>query len=358
MGRVLTIDIGAGTMDILFYDTKSGLSYKSIVKSPLISIAEKIEPIEKPLLVVGKEMGGGKVSGILKEKAQRQEVIISQTAAATIHHNPEKVTSAGLKIVSDTVAETIRVSEKHEVVCLGDIEKERLDQIVAGFGIQGDFDCIGICAQDHGAAPAGVSHLDYRNRLFAERLDTDPEVQTLLYDRDEIPETLTRLKSISDLAESLPAKEIYVMDSGMAAILGACQDPRASAKDNLLVMDIATSHTLGAAVQKGRVGGFFEYHTRDITQPKLEELLQRVADGNLVHEEVLKEGGHGAYVRTPMGYYNTECIISTGPKRKMMEESTLPILLGAPLGDNMLTGAVGLLEAIRIRKGWNSISYI
>ncbi|MBW2312327.1 MAG: hypothetical protein JRF35_14885 [Deltaproteobacteria bacterium] len=32
----------------------------------------------------------------------------------------------------------------------------------------------GICAQDHGRPPEGVSHLDYRHTVFKERLDEDP----------------------------------------------------------------------------------------------------------------------------------------------------------------------------------------
>jgi hypothetical protein len=39
----------------------------------------------------------------------------------------------------------------------------------------------------------------------------------------------------------------------------------------------------------------------------------------------------------------------------MVEKSRLPIKLGAPLGDNMMTGAAGLLEAIRRRKGMDPI---
>jgi hypothetical protein len=40
------------------------------------------------------------------------------------------------------------------------------------------------------------------------------------------------------------------------------------------------------------------------------------------------------------------------PKRKMAAGSRLPVVWGAPLGDNMMTGTVGLLEALRLRKNW------
>jgi hypothetical protein len=36
----------------------------------------------------------------------------------------------------------------------------------------------------------------------------------------------------------------------------------------------------------------------------------------------------------------------------------LPIHFGAPLGDNMMTGTVGVLEAIRRHKGLEPITYL
>ena len=156
----------------------------------------------------------------------------------------------------------------------------------------------------------------------------------------------------------LPADEIYVMDSGMAAILGSSMDPLARSKGKTLVLDVATSHTLGAALDGEEIAGFFEYHTRDISLDRLDYLLQKLADGELEHEKILEEGGHGAYTRKAFGFDAVEIIVSTGPKRSLVEGSKLPITPGAPLGDNMMTGTVGLLEAIRKRKGLKPISYI
>jgi len=46
------------------------------------------------------------------------------------------------------------------------------------------------------------------------------------------------------------------------------------------------------------------------------------------------------------------------PKRKMAAASRLPMVWGAPLGDNMMTGTVGLLEAVRRRKKLDPIFYV
>jgi uncharacterized protein (DUF1786 family) len=106
------------------------------------------------------------------------------------------------------------------------------------------------------------------------------------------------------------------------------------------------------------IAGFFEYHTQDITLEKLEGLLRDLADGKISHQQILSEGGHGAYLRQAVGFSAAETIVATGPQRKLLEGSRLPIQFGAPWGDNMMTGTVGLLEALRRCKGLEPITYL
>jgi len=206
--------------------------------------------------------------------------------------------------------------------------------------------------------PEEMSHLDYRQKLFKAELDKTPFPHALLYPRNKVPATFNRLRSIADSSRHLPADEVYLMDSGMAAILGASLDIQAATKDKVLVLDIATSHTVGATLAGGEIAGFFEYHTHDITLERLEGLITDLAEGNLRHEQILAEGGHGAYIRKSFGYKAVEIIVATGPKRKLVENSKLPIVLGAPYGDNMMTGTVGLLEAIRRHHGLAPLRYL
>lgn len=351
MNRFLMVDIGAGTMDILFFDMASGLHYKAVVKSPVLTIAEKADDLPGHLLITGVEMGGGRLSELLKRRTQDAEVVMSASAAATIHHNPERVRSLGIHVVEDAEAEFLKAKKKYNHLHLADLDITHLERIVRGFGVPFSFESIGICAQDHGVPPEGVSHLDYRHRLFKTRLDESPFPHVLLYGKEDIPHTFNRLTSIAKCAEGIPCEEIYVMDSSMAAILGASLDSQSAGNRKMLVMDIATSHTVGAALKDGEIAGFFEYHTRDITLPRLENLLKDLADGEIQHEKILEEGGHGAYFRKAIGFQKTDTIIATGPKRSMLKNSKLPIRLGAPLGDNMMTGTVGVFEAIRRVKG-------
>jgi len=357
MGRFLIVDIGAGTMDVLYYDMDSGIHYKAVAKSPVLNMAEKAASLPGNLLITGSEMGGGAISKVLAERAQEAEVIMSMSSAATVHHNLERVHSLGIKVIEDKRAEDLRERGGYAHLVIGDLEVEKLKQILQGLGVSFSFDVVGICAQDHGTPPDGMSHLDYRHNIFKTVLDEDPFPHALLYRSDEVPVTMNRLLSISESARMLPTEEIYVMDSGMAAILGASMDPRAFQKERILILDVATSHTIGAAMEGDEVAGFFEYHTSDISLERLESLMRELAEGELEHRKILKEGGHGAYIRKAFGFQNTEIIVATGPKRSLIKESRLRIELGAPLGDNMMTGTVGVLEAIRRRKDLKPISY-
>ena len=347
--KALLIDVGAGTMDILVVDDTAGLQYKAVVRSPVQTLADAAESMPGNLAVTGVEMGGGPVTEVLKTRARTHAVVSTASAAATLHHDPERVRSWGIRILNDAEVENHVRRPDYSHLVLGDLEPERLKRLVTGFGIAFAFDVIGFCAQDHGVPPAGVSHLDYRHRLFSERLDPDPAPERLLYEKHRIPKAFNRLASAARTADALAADRLYVMDSGMAAILGASLDERCRACRWRLVLDVATSHTVGALLDGDRLAGFFEYHTRDITRERLEDLLRALADGRLAHEQILAEGGHGAYIRRGIGFEQVEIILATGPKRNLLEGTRLPIVLGAPMGDNMMTGTAGLLEAIRRR---------
>jgi len=358
MSRFLLVDIGAGTMDVLFYDDTTELHYKAVVKSPVRTLPDHAESLPGNLFVTGCEMGGGPITNVLKKRAERNRVVMSVSAAATLHHNPENVRSWGIEIIEEREIGTYQTDRHFNALTLADLDIERLKTLVEGFGVSFSFDYVGICAQDHGMPPDGRSHLDYRHTLFKERLDKNPFPHTLLYKKEETPPTLNRLTSIAETAGNLPVDEIYVMDSGMAAILGASMDQQAKHKDHILIFDVATSHTVGAALSGDELAGFFEYHTRDVSTERLDNLIVALADGKLEHNEILKEGGHGAYSRKAFGYQAAGAIIATGPKRKLLQHSKLPIHFGAPWGDNMMTGTVGLLEAIRRRKGYRPLTYI
>lgn len=358
MSTFLLMDVGAGTLDVLFYDSDSGVHYKAVVKSPVLGLAETAVRIRGDILVTGVEMGGGAFLDIFTRRARTSDVVITAPAAMTLSHNPAKLASSGIRVVGEEEAEALLRSGKYTQLVLSDLPLEHLQGIVTGFGVPFEFDVVGACAQDHGMPPEGKSHLDYRHNVLKASLEDAPFPESVLFEANAVPATLNRLSSLARCASAFPAAEAYVMDSGMAAILGASMDLSLTGKQGFLVLDIATSHTVCAAMDGREIAGFFEYHTRDITLRRLEHLMIELAGGKLRHDQVLSEGGHGAYIRKAIGYAAVESIIATGPKRRLVETAKLPITFGAPLGDNMMTGTVGLLEAIRRRKGLSFPSYM
>jgi uncharacterized protein (DUF1786 family) len=358
MKPYLMIDIGAGTMDVLCYMPSEGMHYKAVVKSPVRTLAVRIEATTGNLAVGGVEMGGGPVTAALKARAGTARVLMSRSAAATIHHNSGKVEAMGIDVAADEAVDAAAAQDDYTRIQLSDMELMRIQRIVEGFGIPFEFEAVAVCAQDHGVAPAGVSHLDFRHHLVKSQLDSHPHAHALLYRADTIPSEFNRLRAIAQAAANLPTQDIYVMDSGMAAIVGASMDQSVREKKTFLVLDIATSHTVGAVVQKNELLGSFEYHTQDITTHRLEELIQDLPDGRLEHAQILSEGGHGAYLRHAPGFRHIEAIVATGPKRRLIADSRFPVTWGAPWGDNMMTGCVGLLESVRLRTGMEPIDYI
>lgn len=359
MARYLMLDIGAGTLDMLYVDTKADLHYKAVIRSPVRVLADAIRCSPGDLLVTGGEMGGGPVSQALIERAGTHTVAMSGESAATIHHDPRRVAAHGIRIVDADEARRLERDTGYARIHTADIQPDRLRRIVEGFGVPFEFDAVAVCAQDHGVAPPDVSHLDFRHNLFTAALAEDPTPQALLYEARRVPAAMNRLTTIArDTRDHLPTGKVYVMDSGMAAILGTAMDIRAAGDQPVLVLDIATSHTVGAAMQAGTLCGFFEYHTKDVRAPLLDRLLRDLAEGRLSHAKVLADGGHGAYIRRPVGFDTVSRILATGPKRRLAADCRLPITFGAPWGDNMMTGTVGLLEAVRQREGAPPITYL
>ncbi len=358
MGNYLMIDIGAGTMDILCYVPDEKMHYKAVVMSPVRTLAAHIESKPGNLVVTGVEMGGGPVTEALQKRARTAEVIMSASAAATIHHDMTRVEGLGIRVVTNQKAEDFKRNPDYQSIVLGDIEPQRIRRIVESFGLPLKFESVAVCAQDHGVAPRGVSHLDFRHQLFKGQLDRHPYPHTLLYEAPKIPAEFNRLKSIAQAAAQLPTRSVYVMDSGMAAIAGSALDAMVRNSTTFMVLDIATSHTVGAVLSNGELMASFEYHTHDITLERLEQLLNDLPAGRLDHAQILAEGGHGAYLRQAPGFDRVEAIVATGPKRRLMADTHLPVTWGAPWGDNMMTGCVGLIEAVRRCKGLDPIAYI
>ena len=76
----------------------------------------------------------------------------------------------------------------------------------------------------------------------------------------------------------------------------------------------------------------------------LERYIKRLASGEITHEEVHEDFGHGAHVLNPIT--EIEKVIVSGPKRELIEKTNLDWHHAAPGGDVMMTGTIGLIKTI------------
>ena len=353
MARFLAIDIGAGTLDAMFLDTNSGDQFKFVAKSPTRTLAERITACRSNrILIMGRQMGGGPVTEAIKAKAQQCKVMMTRSAAETIHHRIGRVKNLGVMVIPPKVAKQEVKKWDTSWFKAGDVVVEDILTMLKSMGIEPSVDFFGISVQDHGTPKGEISSLDFRHQIFKGIIDKDPRPSAFLFEADRIPSYLRRMRAAAMDAKGIPSRKICLMDTGMAAIQGASSDPSARGKRSIIVLDIATSHTLGALILDGEIGGFFEYHTSAITPEILRALIIDLAEGRLSHERIVSEGGHGAYTRKALGFDGVEIILATGPKRRILRQIGIGgIIPGAPFGDNMMTGTAGLILAMAEREG-------
>jgi len=271
--------------------------------------------------------------------------------ARTVNDDLKSVEKKGITIVSDEEAQRLMGKNEIRHFTFGDILPSGIQKLLKELGVGWKFSHVAGAVQDHGVCPAGVTSLDFRHQFMKERIEQNPFPEHFLLSHEEIPDYLTRMRATGELLSEIPAPKLFMMDTGMAAIIGASLDPYLRGCDHCIIVDIGNSHTLGAVLTKGLIGGFFEYHTNGLTPQRMEELLINLGNGTLDHRSIIAEGGHGAYIRSVPGYNKIEKIVATGPRRKeIMGGINLEYIEGAPLGDNMMTGTAGLLESIKRRE--------
>jgi uncharacterized protein (DUF1786 family) len=343
--RILAIDIGAGTQDVLIYEPGRPIenSEKLVLPSPTQIVARRIREITRagaPLHLTGRLMGGGASSdAVAAHVAAGLPATATEDAARTIHNRPERISAAGV---------TISAEAPEGAVCvrLGDFDAEGMRTALAQFGVELP-GTVAIALQDHGYRP-GRGNNDVRFDYLQSLLDNGGNLAGMIF--TEPPEGMTRMASL--LAE-IPGA--YVMDTGAAAVLGVLGDPIVAEAVNgkgAVIVNIGNMHTFAALVRGERLFGLFEHHSGGMSAPLLQRLVTALQSGRLdpasFHEQF---DGHGAAF--DRGYIELEpfpFVAITGPNRGLAR--ALGYYEAAPFGDMMLTGSFGLVEGVlRARAG-------
>ncbi|WXG44952.1 MAG: DUF1786 family protein [Promethearchaeati archaeon SRVP18_Atabeyarchaeia-1] len=356
----MSIDIGAGTEDVLLYDDSRIVEncIKMVLPSPTLVYASKAEELtgkKQNIIVGGDIIGGSAITAALKKHlASGLKVAMTEKAAMTIRNNLDEVRSMGIETVKD---ESELSKHSGTLISFEEINATKITKFLSELGTNPqDIDVVAVAVQDHGAQPPGESNRRFRMRKMQELLEKNPHMEALAFEEAEVPECFMRMRSALDACKKqLPNATPVVMDTALSAVLGCLEDPVVVKSHRILAVNVGNGHTLAALVQDERVLGLMEHHTEMLRYKpkKLERLLRDFAKGNIKGEDVFKDGGHGAfYLKARAGgvqQFSSRRVgifAVTGPNRSVMTETRIPIHFAAPAGDVMMTGTMGLVRAV------------
>ena len=341
--KILALDIGAGTQDILLYD--SALTPENcislILPSPSRYFSEIIERCTQDLFIEGDPIGGGAIPSLLKRHLEKgYRVIMDEEAAYTVRNNLKEVRNHGIELYSDGIE-----GFKGSTLRFHEIDLALLKDFLSHFGEGFNLDLVAIAVQDHGTHPEGTSNREFRFRIIEQRLKKDCRPESFVYTHNEIPACFKRMQAVARTAKMQLGHEVLVMDTSFAAILGCMEEVSSS-----LFVNMGNNHTLAAMVYKGRIEGVMEHHTRMLTAEKLENLLVRFMRREITSKEIAEDGGHGATILNSSPWKHKEIIV-TGPHRGILQNSRLNVRFAAPHGNMMLTGPFGLVRGAQLKYG-------
>ncbi len=335
--RILAVDVGAGTQDILLYEAGKPVeaSVKLILPAQTEIVARRIRRATlagKDVFLVGNLMGGGpNVSAIKRHLSAGHRVYATPLAGKTIRDNLRQVKEMGVEIVGEAPPGALPIETR-------DVDLEALAQALAPFETELPT-YYAVAVQDHGECLEG-SNRRFRFRLWEGFLAGGGALLSLAH--WEIPPALTRMQAVgNDLLGAM------LMDTGAAAVWGALEDEEVAAhrQKGLVAVNVGNQHTLGVLLRGERIWGLFEHHTVRMTREKLADHIARLRMGALSNEEVFSDNGHGVAIHPDYTRGRRfEFVAITGPQRAMAKGLGY---MAAPYGDMMLTGCFGLVAAFR-----------
>jgi len=345
--RILTIDVGTGTQDVLVFEAGTLIenAVQLIMPSPTALVAQRVKEATADrvdLVLTGVTMGGGPDHWAVEAHLRAGlKVYATPDAARTFDDDLERVTAMGIRIVDGpNGAGAARRLE------LRDVYTAELMTALVAFGVSTAFDAIAVAVFDHGAAPPGVSDRRFRFDYLREQVDRGIGLTGFGFLADEIPERMTRMRAV---ASSWTGSEpLFVMDTGPAAVLGALEDTRVRSVDRVMIANLGNFHTIAAVLEGREIRGLLEHHTGELTKAKLEGYLEALAAGTLSNQAVFDDMGHGALLAGTASA-PPELLTVIGPRRALLDGSQLHPYLAVPHGDMMLAGCFGLLRALAAR---------
>lgn len=350
--QILTVDIGTGTQDIFLYDSRFDLEngYKLILPSATMIVRRKVQLATRrgqKILLTGVTMGGGPSHWAVEDHLKAgYPVYATPEAARSFNDDLEAVSEMGVRVISEDEAR--KLSEDIQSIEFKDFDLSAIQQVFHQFGVEmKDLAAVAVAVFDHGNAPPGYSDRQFRFDYLDRRIQAENRLSAFAYRAEDVPGIMTRLLAVVKSVGELDVP-LVVMDTAPAAVLGATFDQKVRSRSRVLIANVGNFHTLAFRLGPGGIEGVFEHHTGLIDQRKLEILLCALAAGSLNHADVFEDNGHGAlvYEDEPLLLEEGEFGVAiTGPRRNLMQGSSLRPYYAVPFGDMMITGCFGLLAA-------------
>jgi len=299
--KILAIDIGAGTEDILLFDSqKKNIEncIKLVLPSPTQTFATKVREATRrgeDIFVKGDTIGGGAFTSALKAYVEAGlRVVMTEKAAYTIRNVLDEVKQLGIEIVKK---ENEPTDFRGETLTIEEVNLNKLQRFLEGLGeTLSDVDVVAVAVQDHGVFPKGASNRKFRIKKLRALLKESPKLENLAFKEEEIPSCFLRMKSAAQASRrQLPKAEVLLMDTSPDAILGCLKDPLVEKANPIIAVNVGNGHTMAAIISNGKIVGMLEHHTRLLNSQKIERLLVDFANGDLTNKEVFKDGGHGLF---------------------------------------------------------------
>jgi uncharacterized protein (DUF1786 family) len=340
--KILAIDIGAGTQDILLFDSTKKIEncISLVLPTPSKFLAEKLKSVESHLYICGDTVGGGSlIRAILGHLKKGYRVVMEESAAYSIRNDLDEVRSMGIEVGEDPGLDHLQRLEIREVDLLV------LENFLSNFGEDLNVDIIAIAVQDHGVAPKGVSDRAFRFQQMEAMLRKDRRPEAFCFSENSIPSYYLRMRSAVKAVRRTSATPAVVMDTSFSAILGCMEE----ATGPSLIVNVGNGHTIAALVMEGKMEGLYEHHTHELTPEKLERDLRLLTKGELDGRKVFEDNGHGAITLNP--FKGEVDVFVTGPNRDVFKGTGVKFTYAAPGGNTMMTGPMGLVRAALFRIG-------
>ncbi|HEY8490688.1 MAG TPA: DUF1786 family protein [Dehalococcoidia bacterium] len=347
--RILAIDVGTGTQDILLLDTDQPVenSVKMVMPSATEVAARRIRRATREgraVLLTGVTMGGGPCHWALEEHLrQGLKAYATVEAAKTFDDDLAVVASMGVTVLSDDEARRLRGVER---VTMKDLDLPAIRSAFAGFEVPLEIDGLAVGCLDHGEAPPGYSDRLFRFDHLRSVVSQWNDLRAFAYTPETVPVYLTRARAmLSCIDVDVP---VAFLDTGPAAALGALQDPQVARHEEQVVVNLGNMHALAFYLRGTHVRALYEHHTGLLEPGEIERLTEGLVAGTLSHEEVFAHHGHGVYYAEPVNG-GAPLVAVTGPQRGKLKGSRLQPYFATPHGDMMISGCFGMVQAFAER---------